>query len=132
MEVVEVVAREVEGADSAVVVELGPAVDSLAAAGTRWEVRRRLVVRVVVVARRHVPQHRQLDPIPEQVPVRGRIPVVEMLEQEIVRQLNRRIARVRDRVPPHCRRIDLVPEPDKELVLARASRIDRGAGPGMS
>ncbi len=129
--------REAEGADSAEVEGevLGPAVDSLVAVDIRWEVRRRSVVRVVV-ARRHVPQHRLLAPIQEQLPVRDRVAAAEISEQEIVRQLNRRIVRVpvRDRVPPHCRRIDPVPvpEPDKELALAKALRIDQGAGPVMS
>ena len=130
-EEVVVVVREQEEADLVEAVEaLGPAADSpeAAVAGTRSEVRHRSVVRVVVEARRRDPQRRPLDPTPAREPVRGRMSVVEMLEREIVRTS----VPVRDRVPPRCQPIGPVLEPDKELALARALRIDRVVEPALS
>ena len=99
---------------------LGPAADfPAAAAGTRWEVRRRSVVRVAVVVRRRDQQRRPLDPAQVRVQEHGRMSVVEMSAREISRTSEPE----RDRGLRRCRRIGRARERGRALDQVKALRI---------
>lgn len=118
-----VVVREAAEAEAELVVGvevLGPAADFPAAvAGTRWEVRRRSVVRVAVVARRRDQQRQPLDPTQARVQERGRMSVAEMS----ARGISRTSEPERDRVLRRCRRLGLAMERGRALDQVKALRI---------